>query len=177
MKSPPVKLENIPKREARPKKTPERFANAIPESILDSLENGSNLEYPFFHESPKKIQKIETKPIIQTPPVTHRLPVIQSTIQLTNQGPSSQPTQQSVIRQLISSHPEPSQLANQNGVSMEANQITENEIKQKSTQEDLKMVKNGFLEGFLKGFFRKKMWMGFCHGVRYQWILLHQTTK
>ena len=140
MKSPPVKLENIPKREARPKKTPERFANAIPESILDSLENGSNLEYPFFHESPKKIQKIETKPII--PPVTHRLPVIQSTTQLTNQGPSSQPTQQSVIRQLIPSNPKPSQPANQNGVFMETNQIPENEINEKST--DLKMVKSVF---------------------------------
>lgn len=140
MKSPPVKLENVPKREARPKKTPERFANAIPESILDSLENGSNLEYSFFHESPKKIQKFEPTPIIQTPPVTHRLPVIQSTTQLTSQGPSSQPTQQSVIRQLIPSNPKPSQPINQNGVSMEANQITEK--KKKPTQEDLKMVKS-----------------------------------
>ena len=72
--------------------------------------------------------------------MTHRLPVIQSTTQLTNQGPSSQPTQQSVIRQLIPSNPKPSQPTNQNGVSMEANQITEN--KQKPTQEDLKMVKS-----------------------------------
>ena len=47
MKSPPIKPEPVIKREARPKKTPERFANAIPESILDSLENGSNLEYSF----------------------------------------------------------------------------------------------------------------------------------
>ena len=141
MKSPIVKPENISKREARPKKTPERFANAIPESILDSLENGSNLEYSFFHESPKKIQKFEPKPI--TPPVTHRLPVIQSTTQLTNQGPSSitQPTQQSVIRQLIPSNPKPPQSTNQNRVSTETNQITENAIKQKPTQEHFKMVK------------------------------------
>ena len=175
MKSPPVKLENVPKREARPKKTPERFANAIPESILDSLENGSNLEYSFFHESPKKIQKFEPKPIIQTPPVTHRLPVIQSTTQLTNQGPSSQPTQQSVIRQLIPSNHKPSQPTNQNGVSMEANQITEN--KQKPTQEDLKMVKSElyFLE--LNQDFRKKMLTGLYRGVRYRWIRFHQTTK
>ena len=142
MKSPPIKPEPVIKREARPKKTPERFANAIPESILDSLENGSNLEYSFFHESPKKIQKIEPNPSIQSSaPVTHRLPVIQSTTQLMNQGPSQSP-QQSVIRQLIPSNPKrPQTETNQNGVSIEDNQTSENGVKQQpNTQEDYKTV-------------------------------------
>ena len=140
MKTPPIKQEhNVTKREARPKKTPERFANAIPESILDSLENGSNLEYPFFHDSPKKIPKIEPKPIIQTAPVTHRLPVIQSTTQLINQGPSSviQPTQQSVIRQLIPSNAkQPQSETDQNRVPKEANLSSENAVKDQPYTQD-----------------------------------------
>ena len=139
MKTPPIKQEHVTKREARPKKTPERFANAIPESILDSLENGSNLEYPFFHDSPKKIPKIEPKPIIQTTPVTHRLPVIQSTTQLINQGPSSviQLTQQSVIRQLIPSNAkQPQSETDQNRVPKEANLSSENAVKDQPYTQD-----------------------------------------
>jgi len=147
IKSSPVKPEIIPKREARPKKTPERFANAIPESILDSLENGGNLGYSFFHESPKKIQKIEPKSTLQAIPPTHRLPVIQSKNQLTNQGPSSlpHPPQQSVIRKLISSNPKPPQLETiHDGESvMDANQITVNSNTEKPTHEDFKMESDG----------------------------------
>ena len=109
-----MKPENDFKREARSKKTPERFANAIPESILDSLKNDSNLEYSFFRKSPKKIKKFK--------------------------GPSSLSSPQSLIRQLISSNLKADRPTNQNGVSMETNQITENKIK--PTQEDLKMVKS-----------------------------------